>query len=802
MIKKELRLTISNKNLVISDFARIFKTERVIRNAKKFNFTDDFLLKLGEAVILNFDDIYDESLSLGYMFRNDRFSVFFRFGKSVTNDMVGEKDVIFYKFVCTDKAVKNNDSSLLEYLSSDSFSVKLTEIRENVPESDFLKVYAVGGGKSVDFPLLNAKQKTIVETENRNMLVQGVAGSGKTNVCIDKIIFCACRNYYGKTLYTTYSRGLLVDTKNRVEAFRNRISTFVDSLESDNVVFVGKDKQKATENYLGINLDVAEEKQIAAKIKQIDRYLREKVDYKLIEDFDPSRPKIADERFFINSFFEGDAQARSRGPLEKVKHIAPELIYKEIYGMIFGYAGQNVISKTEYIAMRKGSFSETECDAIYSLAVDYRKFMERNGYEDNNTVSRKMLSTYDGEKYSLAVIDEVQDFTQINLVFIRSLAMKMFCVGDALQMINPSYFSFAYLKGLMYDKEYTLVSELKHNYRNSQAIAEIIDLLGDLNKTIFGTHNFVLKGESVKNDLPTETVYVNEKGFLEKVAAEKPGDLTVIVSNIKVKEYVRKLLPAVETLTVSEIKGLERNTVLLYNVLSTDFDKWERLKRIRVNRKTADENSVFRYYFNLFYVAVSRAKQNLFVLESKLPDCFDETINNGFSKKNGDKALALLIEAAGKVAVTDEELLKRVDEFVSLGQYDNARFTAERLGDAFLVKRELVKIYVAETFLRYGKYREAGVEYWKNGFTREARKMFVMSGDEKLIYLLDACEGKQDALDAEIVGFYPYVADNPTAKNVILGVLREESEKISATQKSVYSKITGRNGRITLHRKK
>ena len=114
MIKKELRLTISNKNLVISDFARIFKTERVIRNAKKFNFTDDFLLKLGEAVILNFDDIYDESLSLGYMFRNDRFSVFFRFGKSVTNDMVGEKDVIFYKFVCTDTAVTNNDSSLLE----------------------------------------------------------------------------------------------------------------------------------------------------------------------------------------------------------------------------------------------------------------------------------------------------------------------------------------------------------------------------------------------------------------------------------------------------------------------------------------------------------------------------------------------------------------------------------------------------------------------------------------------------------------------------------------------------------------
>lgn len=37
----------------------------------------------------------------------------------------------------------------------------------------------------------------------------------------------------------------------------------------------------------------------------------------------------------------------------------------------------------------------------------------------------------------------------------------MFCVGDALQMINPSYFSFAYLKKLMYDEDLTSVAETK-----------------------------------------------------------------------------------------------------------------------------------------------------------------------------------------------------------------------------------------------------------------------------------------------------------------------------------------------------
>ena len=51
----------------------------------------------------------------------------------------------------------------------------------------------------------------------RLTLFAGHYGSGKTNICIDKIIFTACRNYSGKTLYTTFSRGLLIDTKLKVE---------------------------------------------------------------------------------------------------------------------------------------------------------------------------------------------------------------------------------------------------------------------------------------------------------------------------------------------------------------------------------------------------------------------------------------------------------------------------------------------------------------------------------------------------------------------------------------------------------
>ena len=62
------------------------------------------------------------------------------------------------------------------------------------------------------------------------------------------------------------------------------------------------------------------------------------------------------------------------------------------------------------------------------------------------------------------VIDEVQDFSQVNLILFKEIALKIFCAGDALQMINPSYFSFRYLKNLLFEKDVMSVLELKNNF--------------------------------------------------------------------------------------------------------------------------------------------------------------------------------------------------------------------------------------------------------------------------------------------------------------------------------------------------
>ena len=138
------------------------------------------------------------------------------------------------------------------------------------------------------------------------------------------------------------------------------------------------------------------------------------------------------------------------------------------------------------------------------------------------------------------------------------------------------------------------------------------------------------------------------------------------------KEKLKKVLGKTEILTVAEAKGLERNTVILVDVLSDNADKWRYLSDMSLNRKTADENSVFRYYFNLFYVGISRARQYLFVTESDCPQFFDGFFNECFERRGKDSALALLKEIAGRIEVDDDELRERIETFCSLEQYENA----------------------------------------------------------------------------------------------------------------------------------
>lgn len=792
-----MRLIVDTKKSVLSSQSQIYKTRRFIDETKHFAGVDFLLSKLAGGIVLDFQK-FQENGNYCISLQNRKHLLYFRFGKSVNTSLkLSEKDIVFYAYYDADNLRRRNDQRLAQLLNGAQIYADITLTSGG--EEDFGKLYILSNADQVNFPLLNEDQKRLVTIEDKNVLAQGVAGSGKTNICISKIVFSACRGYAGKVLYTTFSRGLLIDTQSKVEIFKTNLRQFVKDYQAGNVLFADKNHKKAIENRLGVYFSVNDDSRIIDQINDIIAFLDKKVEYMLLEDMYvkniSAEINVVGESYFTKEYVTNIKNHQLAAKLDRIKHLSYEVIYKEIYGMILGcYDSENpkpMLTLAEYTQRRKDGFSAAECQTIFFIAQDYVKHLAHNKLTDNNFISRSLLEKADRlEKYSLAVIDEVQDMTEVSLYLMKTLSLKLFCVGDALQMINPSYFSFAYLKRLLFEKDIVSVAELSHNYRNTRSIAELIDRLGEINVRQFGTHSFVLKGDSVDNSSSTTPKFIKDKNFIGAVSKQNFDNFTVIVSGAKEKTALRKLLKSQEILTVSEIKGLERDTVVLYNVLSSNAEKWRSLERALINRKSADENSVYRYYFNLFYVGISRAKKHLFVAEEKDVDTFKQFFADNFDTLETPQAISELDNIVSRIEVEQEDIIERIRQFVNLGQYDNARFAADKITDDKQRTYQLEGIDIYEKFIAHGKYREAGIRYWEIGSIEDAKKYFALSGDAILSQLVDACSGADSkALDIDILHFLPEVAANSAATKLILQTANNDLQNLKEKQKQINTKF-------------
>ena len=423
------KFTVDTNRIALSSNLTVYKTEGFITQTRRIIAIDAFISRVAESVFSVNGGLIDDCFSA--QTEDGLYTLYFyrKAGKRPS-----DSDIIFYTFMSANSSEGGTDRRLNDYVSaSGKINFVLRVTKDTVTQEDLTRLYLVSGSDGIiNFPYLNETQRKIVETEDANMLVQGIAGSGKTNVCIEKIVYCACRNYRGAVLYTTFSRGLLTETRSRVELFSKNIDAFISAYESGNVIFLDADHKKAVENKLGILFSVDEDGEIISALKRISAFLKEKVDYRLIEDIYAETFKakrIAGESVFLNEYLGSGKNYRLSGALEKIKHIAAEIIYKEIYGMIFGKyelsAPSDMMGREEYIEVRNDSFTRSECEIIYSVATDYAEFLKKHGYTDNNLMSREILNKVSSPKYSVGVIDEVQDFTQVNLCLMKKLCRKL-----------------------------------------------------------------------------------------------------------------------------------------------------------------------------------------------------------------------------------------------------------------------------------------------------------------------------------------------------------------------------------------
>lgn len=807
MNDETLKLKIDTQKIVLSSQTRLYKTESFAKKTKFFSNADFFVSKLAEGLIKNMDalvsslDAQNGSLVDCFLIQADDFSFLFKLGfqlKSLEHLALGSRDIIFFDAPKSFDELRENDQRLNDYLKLHSIiNATVTKTKSLVKQEEFEKLYLVSNSSGVNLPKLTKEQLDIVETMNQNVLVQGVAGSGKTNICIDKIIFTSCQNYSGRVLYSTYSRGLLVDTHEKINSFVADLVEFENCHKKNNVIFLDDDHKHALENKFGVFFFANDDDKIFDKIHHIIDFLQNKVDYLLIEDMYRAKfssdKSFADERYFVNNFVKTNKNHQVSKAFKKIEKYSYEVIYKEIFGMILGtysqdQKNQEMLSEQEYVDKRAESFSREDCKVIYQIAKEYESFLQSNNMLDLNSASRQLLENAGTfEEYSLAVLDEVQDFSQVSLNLFKKISLKLFCAGDALQMINPSFFSFGYLKNLLFLKDETAVKQLKANFRNTKKIEQVINSLGEINKSQFGTHNFVVEGTSVDSGLKTTAVCIFDDSFAREIADSHFDNFTFVVSTLARKQQLKTFVRNQEVLTVSEIKGLERSTVVAYDLLSDNFDKWQTLAQNKVNHKEADENSVYRYYYNLFYVGLTRAKQNLFVVESKHIPLFNQFFRQNFEEQNVEGGIKLLGDIVSKVEFTTNEILERIKEFVRLGQFDNAVWTANKIKDDVLRRRQLNIIDVSEKFINDGRHRDAGIRFWELNMPEEARVQFILSGDVELTNLLDACSGNtdEDGLNVNVVDYYDLVSQNDVARKVILQTVDKDRESLKSTFKNI-----------------
>ena len=105
------------------------------------------------------------------------------------------KDIVFFEYIGSD--IHRSDKRFIN-LVRDNFNITVRRIKEK--DIAFKKIYTLSFADGVNFPYLNREQRNIVTLAEGSVLVQGVAGSGKTNICIDRIVYAACMGYKGKIL--------------------------------------------------------------------------------------------------------------------------------------------------------------------------------------------------------------------------------------------------------------------------------------------------------------------------------------------------------------------------------------------------------------------------------------------------------------------------------------------------------------------------------------------------------------------------------------------------------------------------
>lgn len=479
--------------------------------------------------------------------------------------------------------------------------------------------------KNVVNTIQQEQNQVIRNLEDHNLIVQGIAGSGKTTVALHRIAFLLYR------LENLSSNNILIFSPNPI--FTEYISDVLPSLGEDNTL------QTTFNDYLSYSIN--EYKEVEPFTDFVARYYTYQVDdvelvkYKqsdeILDDLDKYLNYYVERAEFIESFYEDEINYVDREQInhllhykydrlplfERVEEIA-EKLSSDFYdgsckkkGTFRKLLKEHANFKRDFKEIYKGFFLSPFCKVTLTERVIDKFIKKKVLYYEDALLFAYIKGVLAGFPYEQqikqVVIDEAQDYNKLQYIIISKIFARadFTILGDINQNINPYYHynSLEELNNIF--KNGSKYLELLKTYRSSPEIIEYTNKILNLNHVnairrdnhkpiVFRRHledlkeQLLLDIESLKENYASVAIITKDDREAEKIFNLIKDDVSISYINLETKKFKRDLILVPAYLA----KGLEFDSVILYNDRKNSYKKNER---------------------NLLYVACTRAQHELYI---------------------------------------------------------------------------------------------------------------------------------------------------------------------------------------------
>ena len=527
-----------------------------------------------------------------------------------------------YRILLDYNAFNNNEFKIIDFGHHDIYDA-ISSGKYINSENDSYFIFDVNNPKKLSsIPLLNEIQKQAAYYEGSPTLTKGCAGSGKTSVSVEKYSYLY---ESGKTdlVYLTYNEKLSIRIQNDLNTI------FGEEIKDVHVRTVANFFQEFIE-------DECKESLSGKKIVNFSGYNGEKKFSSLVSEYNgnlrQSGKKVPKE---IISMCPNNVESA-----EAISNIVSPF-YRGIYkGGLLGFINEDNLEKNKLSskafenALRNENLEPVFINYIFNVCEYIDNYLQENNYLDDNDLAQ--LAYLSARKHPdihhSIIIDETQDLTERQIYSISKIAckhhgMEIHFYGDPNQTINPTILDLnkidACFKLLTKQRDFKIREEAKYNsnqtYRINEFIANFINHLIELRKEYIGKTDAdddkYITGQPADGDSTHVAVVYKESQIEEVLKFVNDGTLTLLVTdeferNHLFDKYENKITNKDSVITISDFKGNEDDYVAVYNFIG--YNKYQLNDIFDKNKK---HSTLSRYIFNRFFVALTRARKKMILIE-------------------------------------------------------------------------------------------------------------------------------------------------------------------------------------------